>query len=98
MAQVLVSFSYLSLADPSLLTARIGIGLGISSIAGTQQHALLCIITIFCYRPPVLLIGFAAPSENMPRGLQPITYSNPLRYMIVVTKGVFLKDMPPLRF
>jgi ABC-2 type transport system permease protein len=87
-----VLFLYLSLAV--FITAMIGIGLSISSIAVTQQQALLGIMTILL--PAVLLSGYAAPIENMPDWLQPLTYANPLRYMMVVTKGVFLKDMPPL--
>jgi len=87
-----VLFLYLSLAV--FITAMIGIGLSISSIAVTQQQALLGIMTILL--PAVLLSGYAAPIENMPAWLQPLTYANPLRYMMVVTKGVFLKDMPPL--
>src|SRR5258707_386230 len=87
-----VPFLYLSLSV--FITAMIGIGLSISSIAVTQQQALLGIMTILL--PAVLLSGYAAPIENMPSWLQPITYANPLRYMMVVTKGVFLKDMPPL--
>ena len=87
-----VPFLYLSLAV--FITAMIGIGLSISSIALTQQQALLGIMTVLL--PAVLLSGYAAPIENMPSWLQPVTYANPLRYMMVVTKGVFLKDMPPL--
>jgi ABC-2 type transport system permease protein len=87
-----VLFLYLSLTV--FITAMIGIGLGISSIAVTQQQALLGIIAILF--PALLLSGYAAPIENMPGWLQPVTYANPLRYMMVITKGVFLKDMPPL--
>jgi ABC-2 type transport system permease protein len=46
--------------------------------------------------PATLLSGYAAPIENMPGWLQPLTYADPLRYIMVVIKGVFLKDMPPL--
>ncbi|HZC35587.1 MAG TPA: ABC transporter permease [Chthoniobacterales bacterium] len=87
-----VPFLYLSLAV--FITAMIGIGLSISSIALTQQQALLGIMTVLL--PAVLLSGYAAPIENMPDWLQPLTYANPLRYMMVITKGVFLKDMPPV--
>ena len=86
-----VPFLYLSLTV--FITAMIGIGLSVSSIAVTQQQALLGIMTILL--PALLLSGYAAPIENMPGWLQPVTYANPLRYMMVVTKGVFLKDMPP---
>jgi len=87
-----VLFLYLSLTV--FITAMIGIGLSVSSIAVTQQQALLGIMTILL--PALLLSGYAAPIENMPGWLQPVTYANPLRYMMVVTKGVFLKDMPPV--
>jgi ABC-2 type transport system permease protein len=87
-----VPFLYLSLVV--FITAMIGIGLSISSIAVTQQQALLGIMTVMF--PALLLSGYAAPIENMPAWLQPITYANPLRYIMVVIKGVFLKDMPPV--
>ena len=87
-----VLFLYLSLTV--FIIAMIGIGLSISSIALTQQQALLGIMTTLL--PATLLSGYAAPIENMPDWLQPLTYANPLRYIMVVMKGVFLKDMPPL--
>jgi ABC-2 type transport system permease protein len=87
-----VPFLYLSLTV--FIAAMIGIGLSISSIAVTQQQALLGIMTVMF--PALLLSGYAAPIENMPAWLQPITYANPLRYIMVVIKGVFLKDMPPV--
>jgi ABC-2 type transport system permease protein len=87
-----IPFLYLSLSV--FVTAMIGIGLSISSIAVTQQQALLGIMTVMI--PATLLSGYAAPIENMPGWLQPLTYANPLRYIMVVMKGVFLKDMPPL--
>jgi ABC-2 type transport system permease protein len=44
--------------------------------------------------PALLMSGYASPIENMPAWLQPFTYANPLRYMMIIVKGVFLKDMP----
>jgi len=41
--------------------------------------------------PAVLLSGFATPIENMPTWLQPVTHLIPLRYMLVNTRGLFLK-------
>ena len=87
-----VPFLYLSLTV--FVTAMIGIGLSISSIALTQQQALLGIMTVMI--PATLLSGYASPIENMPSWLQPITYANPLRYIMIVIKGVFLKNMPPI--
>ena len=80
---------YLSLTV--FITAMIGIGLSISSIAVTQQQALLGMFTVMM--PALLLSGYASPIENMPDWLQPLTYLNPLRYMMVIMKGVYLKNL-----
>ena len=69
-----------------------GIGLFISSLSATQQQAMLG--TFVFMLPCVLLSGFATPIENMPTWLQPVTYLIPLRYMLVISKGLFLKAMP----
>ena len=44
--------------------------------------------------PAVLLSGYATPIENMPPWLQYATYANPLRFYLIIAKGVFLKAMP----
>jgi len=69
-----------------------GIGLFISSLSLTQQQAMLG--TFVFMTPSVLMSGFATPIENMPEWLQPFTYLIPLRYMLVISKGLFLKAMP----
>lgn len=69
-----------------------GVGLFISSLSATQQQAMLG--TFVFMLPSILLSGFATPIENMPTWLQPFTYIIPLRYMLINTKGIFLKDMP----
>lgn len=69
-----------------------GIGLFISSLSTTQQQAMLG--TFIFMLPSVLLSGYATPIENMPTWLQPVTYVIPLRYMLVISKGLFLKAMP----
>jgi len=72
--------------------AIVGVGLFISSLSQTQQQAVLG--SFLFMSPSVLLSGFATPIENMPAWLQPVTYLIPLRYYLVVAKGIFLKDMP----
>ncbi|MEK1888987.1 MAG: ABC transporter permease, partial [Phyllobacterium sp.] len=57
----------------------------------TQQQAILGAFLFIV--PATLLSGFATPIENMPEWLQPVTLINPLRYFLVVVKGVFLKDV-----
>ncbi len=69
-----------------------GVGLFISSISSTQQQAMLG--TFIFMMPSILLAGYATPIENMPNWLQPITYLIPLKYMLIISKGIFLKAMP----
>jgi ABC-2 type transport system permease protein len=85
-------FLYLSLTV--FITAIIGVGLSISSIAVTQQQAMLGMMAVIL--TATMLSGYVAPIDNMPDWLRPFTYANPLRYIMIVIKGVFLKDMPPL--
>jgi ABC-2 type transport system permease protein len=68
-----------------------GIGLFISSLSMTQQQAMLG--TFVFMMPSVLLSGYATPIENMPNWLQPFTYFIPLKYMLILSKGIFLKAM-----
>ncbi|MBS0616324.1 MAG: ABC transporter permease [Verrucomicrobia bacterium] len=74
------------------VTAISGVGLFISSLSMTQQQAMLG--TFIFMTPSVLLSGFATPIENMPTWLQPATFLIPMRYMLVISKGLFLKAMP----
>ena len=74
------------------VVAIVGIGLLISSIAKTQQQAVLGVILIVF--PFVMLSGFATPIANMPEWIQIITLANPLRYFLVIVRGQFLQDMP----
>ncbi|MFC2049507.1 ABC transporter permease [Chlamydiota bacterium] len=68
-----------------------GVGLFVSSLAVTQQQAMLGTFVIMV--PSVLLSGFATPVENMPTWLQPVSSLIPMKYMLVISKGIFLKNM-----
>lgn len=61
----------------------------ISSIAVTQQQGLLG--EFLFLMPAVILSGFATPIANMPPAVQALTLLNPLRYFMVVLRGVFLE-------
>jgi len=74
------------------ITSIVGVGLFASALAKTQQQAVLGSFVIMA--PAIMLSGFATPIENMPYWLQPVTYLIPLRYYLVIAKGVFLKDIP----
>jgi len=73
------------------LLPSLGIGLFISTISTTQQQAMMT--TFFFFFPANLLSGFAFPIENMPEIVQWITYLNPLRYFLVIIRGIFLKGV-----
>jgi ABC-2 type transport system permease protein len=71
------------------LMSSVAIGLFISTICSTQQQAQIS--TFFFSMPAFTLSGFAFPIENMPEWIQYLTYVNPLRYFLVIVRGVFLK-------
>lgn len=71
------------------LMSTLGIGLLISTVSRTQQQAMMS--AFFFYFPAVLLSGFMFPIANMPEVVQWLTYLNPLRYFLVIVRGIFLK-------
>ncbi len=74
-----------------LLLSSLGIGLFASTIANTQQEALLTVfVTIL---PGVFISGFLFPLEAMPRFLQIISYAIPLRYYLVIVRSLLLKGV-----
>lgn len=80
----------LGLAALFLLTS-LGVGILVSSIATTQQEALL--MTFATTLPTVYLSGFLFPIEAMPRPLQLITYLVPARYAMVIMRGIIMKGV-----
>jgi len=70
----------------------LGLGLFISTISETQQQAMMT-ATFFFLTPMIYLSGFIFPIENMPRVIQPLTYLIPLRYFLVIVRGIFLKGV-----
>ncbi len=75
------------------LMTTLGIGLFISTVSRTQQQAMMSVF--FFYFPAVLLSGFMFPIANMPLPVQYLTYANPLRYFLVILRGIFLKGAGP---
>jgi drug efflux transport system permease protein len=74
------------------LLSAIGVGLMISSLAVTQQQGLLGAFLFLV--PAIILSGFATPIANMPPLVQDLTLLNPMRYFMVVLRGVFLEGTP----
>lgn len=74
------------------LLSILGIGLFFSSLCKTQQQAILAAFTF--QMPAILLSGYISPVEDMPMFLQHLTLLNPIRFFLVIMKGLFLKNMP----
>jgi len=49
--------------------------------------------TFFVILPFFMLSGFVFPIDNMPTAVQWLTLLNPLRYFLVIIRGVFLKGV-----
>jgi len=73
------------------LLSSLGIGLLASTIANTQQEAML--IVWMTLLPAIFLSGFFFPLEAMPRVLQWISYIMPLRYYLVIIRSLMLKGV-----
>jgi ABC-2 type transport system permease protein len=85
-----VAALYLGIA--LFVAAIVGVGLMISSMAATQQQGLLGAFLFIV--PAVNLSGFATPIANMPEIVQTLTLLNPLRYFLVIVRGVMLEGLP----
>ena len=73
------------------LMSTLGIGLFISAISSTQQQAMMT--TFFFILPFFMLSGLIFPIVNMPVVIQWLTLLNPLRFFLVIIRGVFLKGV-----
>jgi ABC-2 type transport system permease protein len=74
------------------LVCTLGLGLFVSTISSTQQQAMMT-STFFFLIPMVYLSGFIFPIENMPVAIQWLTTIIPLRYFLVIVRGIFLKGV-----
>jgi len=80
----------LALAAVSLMTS-LGLGLLISTLAGTQREAML--LVWFTVLPSIFLSGFLFPIAAMPPVLQALSYAIPLTYLLVIVRGIILKGV-----
>jgi ABC-2 type transport system permease protein len=74
------------------LLSTVGLGLLISTIAQSQQVAMLSAM-FSTYLPSILLSGFIFPIKSMPRFLQLLSYAVPTKYFIFIIRGIFLKGV-----
>ncbi len=73
------------------LMSSLGIGLLASTVANTQQEAMM---TVMMYNlPSIFLSGFFFPIQAMPQFLQWVSYLIPLRFYLVVIRSLLLKGV-----
>lgn len=73
------------------LFSGLGIGLLASTVANTQQEAML--IVWMTLLPSIFLSGFFFPIEAMPKLMQWISALMPLRYYLVIIRSLMLKGV-----
>ena len=83
----------LALAAFVYICATVSIGIFISTIANTQQQAMMGGF-IFLF-PAIMLSGMMCPVENMPWYLRIVAYSNPVTYFMDLMRNIMLKGGDP---
>ena len=84
-------FSLILACSGLMLLSGLGVGLFASTIANTQQEALLTVwMTLL---PSIFLSGFFFPLAAMPKVLQWISYLIPLRYYLVIIRALLIKGV-----
>lgn len=73
------------------ITASLGVGMLISTIAKTQAQAMQ--LSFFFMLPNILLSGYMFPRAAMPRPAQIIGLALPLTYYLDILRGVLLKGV-----
>jgi ABC-2 type transport system permease protein len=73
------------------LMTSLGIGILISTVANSQQEAMLMVWLMML--PSIFLAGFFFPLEAMPVALRAVSYLVPLRYMLIIIRGIILKGV-----
>ena len=83
---------FLILATSGLfLVTGLGIGLLASTIANTQQEAMLTVwMTLL---PSIFLSGFFFPLDAMPLFMRLVSYAMPMRYYLVIIRSLLLKGV-----
>jgi ABC-2 type transport system permease protein len=73
------------------IVSALALGIFISTITENQQQAMFT--GQFFLIPNVLLSGFMFPISSMPAAMQYATYLIPLKYFLIIVRGVFLKGV-----
>lgn len=83
------SIPLLALAVFLYLLVTLGGGLLASTVSSTQQQAIFTVWFFLVFG--ILLSGFFFPVANMPQALRWLTWLNPMRFVIEIVRGIFLK-------
>jgi ABC-2 type transport system permease protein len=84
------NIGFLALSSVTFVFAALGIGLIVSAVAPSLETANIVGLLI-AFLPAFLLSGFAFPLDSIPLPLQWLSYAFPGRYMVAISRGVFLK-------
>jgi ABC-2 type transport system permease protein len=79
----------LAVAAMAYLLVTLGVGLLASTLSQTQQQAMLTVWFFLVFG--ILMSGFFYPVENMPVWAQWISAADPVRYIMNIVRGIFLK-------
>ncbi len=85
------SLLLIALVSALFLFSGLGIGLFASTVANTQQEAMLTVFMTLL--PAIWLAGFLFPLDNMPPILQAVSYVIPLRYFMNIIRVLLLKGV-----
>ena len=85
------SLAVLALGMVLFLLCMLGVGLLISTVSATQQQAM--VTGFFFIMPAITISGFGFPISSMPRFVQWLTNLDPLRYLLIVLRGTYLKGI-----
>jgi ABC-2 type transport system permease protein len=85
------SLLFLLLAGMLASFAGTGVGIVLATFSSTQQQSQL--LTFFMMPPLVLLSGAFAPIETMPMIMQYLSWLDPLRYLLIIVRGITLKGV-----
>ena len=86
------SFFLMIIASTIYLMVALSMGLFIS-VAVKSQLVANQIAILTSYLPALMLSDFVFPIENMPIGLQKISYIVPARYFIDILNGLYLRNV-----
>ena len=90
LSRFVMGFVILSLASLIFMGASLGLGLLISTIASTQQTALL-ICGIGLTMPTMMFAGIIFPCESMPFALQLLSDIIPAKWYIIIAKKIMIQ-------